>query len=71
MDSENPASDSEKAEQFSPDQENDIILTTNETPLLKKVDKTEDAFEVIGFFHTWYTLRCQINEYTCLFQMKE
>ena len=46
MDSENPASESEKAEQFSPDQENDIILTTNETPLLKKVDKTEDAFEV-------------------------
>ena len=64
MDSENPASESEKAEQFSPDQENDIILTTNETPLLKKVDKTEDAFEVKCFFHTGYNEKFHRKE-TC------
>ena len=34
-----------KAEQFSPNQENGIILTTKEISLLKK-DKTEKAFEV-------------------------
>ena len=47
-------SESEKAGQVLPDQENDIILPTKETSLENKIDKKEEAFEVNCFFHTGY-----------------